>query len=396
MKLPDHGLALPSLALAALLGLGAGPARAQASFWIDADGGAEIALRLDRLGKAGETRAHTNAFAEIEADLVVTSSTGLGLVGAFRLEQRDRATIGRSQVLRDETAYVDQLYLTYTARPLALAAGKIHPRFGFAWDAGPGLFGSEFGERYEIAEQIGGGIDISLPDLFGLPPEWGTSSIRAEIFQADRSFLSAGLFNHRYQVEDPETGRLSYRARLRRSAGGPGNTPGLSSTVLSLAGQGMTLPLGSLDYTFGMSHRRAGNDAREAGLDATERGVVAGLAWAFRPVPDLRVVPVVEAVRLKNVDGFQGRSRDFLMAGLALEWGPFALSYTEGRQWDEEDGGKVRSAQRTAGLDIALEELLPPQGIFPGLTMQIGWRQLEEGSVTANDFGAALVFGYRF
>jgi hypothetical protein len=210
------------LALMAMLAFGATGAHARDPFWVDVDGGAEIVLRADRLGPAGGMRAHSNAFMEVEADLTVTSSTGFGLTGAFRMEQRDRAATGRSQVLRDETAYVDQLYLTYTARPLALAAGKIHPRFGLGWNAGPGLYGAEFGERYEIAEQIGAGIDISLPDLLYLLPEWGASSVRVEIFRADRSFLSTGFFNHRYAVEDPQTGRRSHRARLRRSMGGDG------------------------------------------------------------------------------------------------------------------------------------------------------------------------------
>jgi hypothetical protein len=159
----------------------------------------------------------------------------------------------------------------------------------------------------------------------------------------------------------------------------------------------MTLPLGVLDYSFGLSHRGAGEDARLAGQDATERGLVGAVAWAFRPVPGLHVVPMAEAVRLDHADGFRRRERRFAMAGVSLEWGAFGLSYTEGRQWNEDEGGaKSRSAQRTIGLDVVLEELLPPQAVLPGLTMQIGWRQIEEGGVTANDLGIALGVAYRF
>lgn len=372
-------------------------AAAQTAFGsgIEVSGEAELGLRLDRIGARDGRRAYVNIHPEVEATLDVRLGAGFGIVAQFTAEQRDFETTGSSRSFRDGVAYVEQLYLRYTARPLELQVGKIHPRFGLAWDVGPGLYGKEFGERYELTEQIGAAVDISLSDLFGLPPGFGTNSLRAEAFQADRSFLSVGLLNRRFSVTDEISGTPGRRARNRLAFGGPGNTEGFENFVVSLAGEGLEPGFGAIRYNLAYAHRRPGFDTRSAGIGATEHGLVAGIAYEFRPISAVKVTPFVEAVRQENADAARGARRDTVVVGASAGYRNVTLSYVYGDQRDRGGAAPGRAIQHAAGVDIGLGDLLPSR-LFPDLTVSLGYRRLREGGVASNDFGAAVTWSYRF
>jgi len=158
--------------------------------------GGELAVTLetDRIGRRAMRAAYGDIYTEsqLATYLLLPGGFSVNLVG--RLEPADREPTGRGQFFRDQTAWIDEFFLSYTWRWLDLAGGKIHPRFGSAWDRGPGLYGTDFGERYELVEKLGVSARVWWSDLAGITRQWGSHNVLAEVFQADRSALSSGLF----------------------------------------------------------------------------------------------------------------------------------------------------------------------------------------------------------
>ncbi|BBK32688.1 hypothetical protein EDC65_5195 [Stella humosa] len=345
-------------------------------------------FNLDRIGRRGDRRAYWDFTNKSELALDLSLPAGFSVHGVFKLEPADREPDGSDGFLRAHAAWVDQFYLNWSRGPVTVFAGKIQPRFGFAWDRAPGLYGDDFAEGYELSEKIGAGIRLGLSDLFGTT-EIGDHSLQAELFRADRTPLSASLGARRYAV--PSTpGR--YAARNRRAYGGADNTAGFGNYVLSLAGEAVPLGPGKLDYNLAYSSRRAGEDSIAAATAATERGHVAGVAWAADLPHGITATPLAEWVRLDNADGVDRRRRDVATAGLAVAWAPITLAYTY--QWQRDRGDSpARATQHAASASYDLEAA---SEWLAGFTWTVGWRRLREEGRAANDLGMQLAYGYRF
>lgn len=386
-----------ALLLATPLLLGAGLARAEeAPVRLEAngfglEGSLDTELDVDRNGRRGGRRAYTDLYNKTELELTLTLPQGVAIEGRFKSEPAPREPDGSDRAFRGQAAWVETLLLSWSEGPLRLFAGKLHPRFGFAWDRAPGLYGTDFAEGYELSEKIGFGVNLSLSELAGLDESWGRHSLQLEMFQADRTALSSSLFSYRHAVVDA-TGRTRYSARNRRAYGGADNTRGYQNAVLSLEGSDIELPLGSLDYTLGLSSRRAGLDSEAAGTAATERGSVAGLAWTI-PLPlEMSVTPLVEWLRQRDADGIDGLRRDVLTAGLSLQRGPVTLAYAY--EWLKERGVAPQQAvQNTASVTYDLGDLV---SWLKGFDATIGWRRLREEGQSANDYGAQLHYSVNF
>ncbi|EFH12437.1 hypothetical protein ACFFMP_15045 [Pseudoroseomonas cervicalis] len=386
-----------ALLLAAPLLLGAGLARAEeapvrlAAGDFAIEGSLDTELDVDRNGRRGGRRAYTDLYNKTELEVTLTLPRGFAIEGSVKSEPAPREADGSDRAFRGQAAWVETLLLSWTEGPLRLFAGKLHPRFGFAWDRAPGLYGTDFAEGYELSEKIGFGASLSLSDLAGLDEDWGRHSLQLEMFQADRTALSSSLFSYRHAVLDA-SGRTRYSARNRRAYGGADNTRGYQNAVLSLEGSGIALPLGSLDYTLGLSSRRAGLDSAAAGTAATERGSVAGLAWTI-PLPlEMSATPLVEWLRQRDADGIGGLRRDVLTAGLSLQRGPVTLAYAY--EWLKERGpAPQQAAQNTASVTYDLGELA---AWLKGFDATLGWRRLREEGQSANDYGAQLHYSVTF
>ncbi len=363
-------------------------------------GGAfDAEIDLDRNGRAGGIPGYRDLYTKMELGLYVGLPHGftINLVGKF--EPADRDPDGSNLYFSNQAGWIDQLYLNWNRGPLDLFAGKIHPRFGFAWDIAPGLYGTNVAEQYELTEKIGAGAQLSLSGLFGIAGAIGEHNLRAEFFQADRTGLSGSVLAARWL--DPNASALAgyniYRWRNRLAFAGADNTQGYGNFVVSLAGERVPMPIGALQYNAGYSQRRAGTDSIDAATAATEHAYVAGAVWEF-PLPwRITAAPIVEYVRLDNANGVADQRQEYLTAGFALTRKPWTLAYVfaSRRDSDQANGADSLATQNMASLTLDVSHFVN-LGFLNGLEFTIGWRNLREGGVSANDYGAQLAWGYKF
>lgn len=420
MKLPAAACCLAAL-LATLAGRqpalaqsrNVGPGVADRTTTLTRGGGDEIifggelqtALELDLAGRRRTRQANGNAFTESLAAGYLLLPAGFSVNGVARLEQTARVPDGRGSVFRDQALFADELYLTWSRGVLDLFGGKIHPRFGSAWDRGPGLFGTDFGKEYELSEKLGGGARVWLSDLLGLSGRIGSHNFQAEVFETDRSLLSSAVFNPRFAqtdtATDPATGeqvpRTRFRWRNRRGTGGADNTDFAGGTVLSLAGFGIPAPVGQAGYTASWSARRPGQDAVAAGRAGVERAFSLGGFWTF-PLPARAIAaPFAEYARQDQAGGFRGVSAEWLTVGLDLRRAPWTLSYAwlGNRGADGAEGRRAVRVENTASLTYDLY-FIAPLPILRSASATLGWRRLREGGTAANDIGGLLGWTWKF
>jgi len=355
-------------------------------------GSFETEFDLDVMGRRPGRRDYANLYNKSALGLYLNLPGGFTVNGVFKFEPTDRERSAANRGFADQAGWVDELTLSWVQGPLELFGGKIHPRFGFAWDRAPGLYGTDFAEGYELAEKIGFGAQLSWSDLFGVTGSIGDHDLRFEMFQADRSFLSEAAFSPRYAMTDPVTGDTRYLWRNRRSTGGADNTSGTDNWVASAEGHGVPLPLGTLDYTLGYSYRHAGDDSVDAGTGATEHGTVAGLAWEI-PLPyRVTATPLAEWLRLDDADGVRDAKRDVVTAGIELARRPFSMAYAY--EWQHDRGPSPYDAtQHTVSVTYDLGDAAE---FLKGFEWTVGWRRLREDGATANDFGTQLAYAIRF
>src|SRR5262245_10084046 len=356
-------------------------------------------LQSDVYGKRTGQRAFVDTYFETEAGVAVNLPYGFGINGVFKFESADREFNGETRWFEAETAWVDELYLNWQGGPLTLFAGKIHPRFGFAWDIGPGLYGTDFGEEYELSEKIGAGATLYVSDIFHVTPQIGEHSLRAEAFRADDSFLTGGLVSRRFQVDDGSgTGRLTLKPLNKRRFGGPDNVDSFGNVVVSAAGKRVPMPIGLLEYNAAVSSRKPGEDATSAGNAATETGYVGGAVWEI-PVPWMRLTfaPLVEYAWFEDFGGVQDQRGRFLTAGFDLIRRPWKLSYAY--QWNRNDDTAADTGttqfENAASVTYDLSDIVPYR-IMRGTEITAGWRRLHVDGEGANDWGAAVSWGYKF
>ena len=362
--------------------------------------GGELAVTVetDAIGRRAMRSAYADTYTQSQLATYLLLPGGFTVNLVARLEPADREPTGRGQFFRDQTAWIDEFFLGYTWRWLDLAGGKIHPRFGSAWDRGPGLYGTDFGQRYELTEKLGVSARVWWSELAGITRQWGSHNLLAEVFQADRSALSSGLFARRFassrNVTDPETGEVTTRNFLRfqnsRRTGGADNADFGAGTVISAAGFGIPMPRGQAGYTVSYSSRRAGQDGVASGRAGTEDGFTAGGFWTF-PLP-MRMIgaPFVEYARLTTADGFRGRWRDYLTAGFDLRRAPWTFSYAYMNSSSRDrEAGRGWAQQHTASVTYDLY-FVAPLPILRTASVTAGWRRLREDGSSANDFGALV------
>jgi hypothetical protein len=376
-----------------------GEIHSEASDQVELGGEFVTTLQSDLVGRRAMNTAYLTSYTKSQLATYLLLPQGFAVNLVARLEPADRPSEGRGQFFRDQTAWIDEFFLNYTWRWVDLIAGKIHPRFGSAWDRGPGLFGTDFGERYEVFEKLGFAMRFWWSDLAGISSDWGSHNIQGEFFQTDRSALSYSAFARRFaitrNVVDPETGELTTRTSLRfqntRRTGGPDNTDFMGGMVISAAGNGIPMPRGQAGYTFSFSSRRPGMDAGPA--RGAEDAFALGGFWNI-PLPlRLTGVPFVEYARFTTADGVAGRWRDYLTTGFDLRAAPwtFSLAYMNSTARDR-DSGRQWAQQTTASLTYDLT-FIAPIPLLRTASVTVGWRNLREYGQSVN--GAGALVGWR-
>ncbi|HYZ33483.1 MAG TPA: hypothetical protein VE684_14530, partial [Crenalkalicoccus sp.] len=385
---------LPQLALAQMRNVG--PGVADRTSTLTRGGGEDVIFggevqattELDVNGSRRGLSGYGNLFTESLAAAYLLLPAGFAVNGVLRLEQSDRALDGSGSVFRDQTLWADELYLTWSWRQLDLFGGKIHPRFGSAWDRGPGLYGTDFGRDYELTEKLGVGARIWVSDLLGVTPRIGSHNLQVEVFEADRSFLSTSAISPRWaqprMTTDPETGEpvttTAFRWQNRRTTGTPDNSDFAGGTVLSLAGFGIPMPRGLAGYTLSLAARRPGADAVASGRPGTERLLSIGAFWTI-PLPlRLTAAPFAEYVLQDQAGGFRRASVDWLTAGFDLRRAPWTLSYAflQNGNEDRAEGTRLTRVEHTASVTYDLY-FVAPLPILRSAAVTLGWRRLREG-----------------
>ena len=341
-------------------------------------GALELSNQLDHV-RPRNGRSTTNFFLEWEASVYLNITRWVTINSVFKLEQvRDPSGDG---FIRDHAGWIDQLYASIHLGPVTLYGGKIHPRFGLAWDLAPGVYGADFAEDYEITERLGGGA------VWRLPIDIGKHDLSAEWFRADTSFLTRSIFMRTLPGESDAT-RFS---RLNRSDGGLSNT-GSPSDSFSLVGRDIPVP-GNLGYlAYGLSYARQGAGVSES---RAQRGIAAAVAWEIPLSRRLTLTPIFEFVGLDGADGGDLR-RNYYVLGAELSYYAWrvsgAMTFRNTNGTNADGGVRTRDTLYTLSLGYDLSQLTR----INGLEAAVGWRRANEGGEVSNSYGAQVVYAIRF
>lgn len=352
------------MAAATAAALLCGPAKGQARY-------PEIAVNVpievqnDRNYSSDDpANEHNQLFTTTEPEITVTVFPGLTLFAHGVLEPVVDPGPGDSRAFEDHGLFVEDLYVDYQISVFGLRAGKFTPDFGIAWDAAPGVYGTDFAEGgYEFTERIGFGGRVTLGEK-----KTGTHTLSASTFFLDTSALA----------ESTITGR----GTIGWGDGGVSNTGDFSSTAFSLSGSDVVGQKGL--------HYHAAFIDQAHGVDGTadERGVALALGHKIVIFAGFDVSPLVEYVQFENADGARDRDRDFLTLAARFDWRRWnlSLSYTD---------RETRFADGTVADDFLFQASVGYAFDF-GLEIDAGWRIAEEGGVGTETLGLLIAYAFAF
>ncbi len=268
---------------------------------------------------------------------------------------------GKDRYFDGHGLYVDELHLDYQTDRFALVGGKYTPNFGQAWDTAPGIYGTDFAEDYELAERIGFGGSVKF-----VPEGMGEHSVAVNLFFLDTSPLSDATITSRH--------------RNRKSDGGPSNTESPISVSATIDG---TLPAPTeLTYHIGFVNQAEGD-----GNTADERGLAFGLSRTFK-AGSADVTPMAEYAHFWNADATSDQNRDYLTTGLGVgiqSWNAAAVYSLRKSDYVGSPDTTDWMFQLSAGYE------------FPfGLTLDLGWRMLDEDGTTSHTIGTLLTYNLEF
>lgn len=286
---------------------------------------------------------------------------GLSVQSVLVFEAIDNTQPGEDRYFDQHGLYVQELYLLYEQPAFALYGGKFNPGFGIAWDAAPGVYGTEVAEdAYEQTERIGFGGALNFGGE-GIGGEgFGEHSLAAQSFFADTSVLSESL-------GEP-------RGPLRLSDGGPANTEDLSSFSLTLDGGFPELP-GAPGYHLGFLRNEGGPGSPE-----DEYGL-AGALFAEIPLgEETSLSPILEYVHLENA-GAEVDDQDIVTGGATLAHGPWNLALSHSSL--SGDGDDIHQSQISVGYSFDF-----------GLDVDLGYKHNREGDVDSHTVGVLLHYAF--
>lgn len=241
--------------------------------------------------------------------------------------------------------YVEKLYAEFDLEPAGLTLGKFEPVQSWASLVLQGIRATDIADELDTTERwgISAGYDFGAPGL--------EQNLTASLFTTDRGILSESLFTN--------------RGRARLSDGGAGNTGGLSSASLFLAGcKGAGLDdcydKGGFGYRLGARYQKAGRatpDQIEEGIDPRDEwGVIASTIGSLDLGGDVTLKLLGEAAWLANFEDGDG---DALISTLsaALVFEEWTIETTYSRR-DSSNEGTGHLADVTALYDLPAEATL--------------------------------------
>jgi len=301
-----------------------------------------------------------DTFATVEAGLSLRVARGFTLKSLLVFEPVQDPGPGDDRFFEDHGLYAEELFGEFESGRFAVRAGKFGQKFGIAWDAAPGVWGTDFAEDYELAEQIGVAVDVK----FG-GKESGNHVITAGTFFADTTALSDSI--------------ITSRGRTRKSDGGAGNSEDFSSFSIALEGSKIPALPGVMYH---LSYISRDSDAPG---ETDETGIAAGVSFAFK-LGDVEVKPLVELASLRDLGGAPGVDGTYLTTSVEFVHGPwsFAVSRT-GRSIEESGVPDIDDSLFQASLGYAFQN---------GINVSVGWRHTEEEGIDSDTVG--LLIGKEF
>jgi hypothetical protein len=297
-----------------------------------------------------------DTYATIETGLELSLGNGFAVKSLLVFEPVLDPGPGEDRFFEDHGLYAEELFGEYDGERFAVRAGKFGQKFGIAWDAAPGVFGTDFAEDYELAEQIGLAFDLRIA-----PKGAGKHVITAGTFFADTTALSDSI--------------ITSRGRTKKSDGGAGNTEDLSSFSIALEGEEIPGLPGV------MYHLAYINRDSDLPGETSETGIAAALGFAFK-LDKVEIKPLIEIVSLDDLGGAPGIDAVYLTTSVEFVYGPwsFALSRT-GRSIEETGLPDVDDSLFQASAGYEFEN---------GIGVNLGWKHTEEAGVESDTVGILL------
>ncbi|MGF1639641.1 MAG: hypothetical protein ACFCUO_01685 [Rhodospirillales bacterium] len=320
-----------------------------------------------------------NLFSTTEADFSLFPTAALpGLFVNLHLtwEEVNDNFKGDNRYFASQGLFVENLSLNYEADWWSVIGGKFGPNFSIAFDAAPGIYGTDLAEDdIEIAERIGFGGSLTY-DADAL----GRHALSASTFFLDNSALSGSIL-------------YTSRTRVKTNQGGPSNTESLQSFAIAIDGADIAA-LPGLRYQIGFLHQDVDRVVDENGValsgseTADENRVVVAGEWAIGVTDAITVTPLLEWVRFWNAEGFDGEDRNYLTAALQLEYENWSVSAATTQRWIDPKGGSATNDHQwsvTAGYRFDF-----------GLQLDVGWKVLTEDGDETRTLGAMASYVIEF
>lgn len=354
------------LAVAMLMPLAINPQSARADdgkSYPRVEASISIEVQNDATYKSQDEDAELNdLFTTTEPEVTFHFNRQLSLLIHGVLEPVRDPAPGDDRVFEDHGFYLEEIKLEYDADWIFGFGGKFAPNFGLAWDTAPGVYGTDFAEDYEFAENIGfgGGFAYSSDAV-------GTHGVSASTFFQDYSILSDSA--------------ITSRGHTRVSDGGVGNTGDFSSFAVSIDGAEMPIAPG---FAYHAAFIQRGNGKGDA---EDEKGLVFSGSYAV-DLQGVTVTPLVEYAHFFDADGVKDQERGFLTTALQLEW----------RNWNLALSRTSRDTNRpnAGNIDDILYQVSAGYSFDLGLTADVGWKIAEEEGVEAQTIGFLLTYARDF
>jgi hypothetical protein len=306
-------------------------------------GNLETQLQGNLTGRQG-SHPNTSLFDDTDVQLFANYRNWLSVNSEIKLERNRFSNIDsyyatNDGFFSDEGLTMRQVYLTL--RPLdslAIYGGKIHPNFGSAYQAAPGMF-YNFGSDYEQDERIGFGAEYRLPGWLSRL----NTRVSFETFYLDTSFLSSSILANPRQ-DDPLGGRPG---RYQRSQLGASNTGSLNNFTgairAGVPSQGLS---GQLSFTQQSTSDPLGRTERGVSIGATYDPTGDGIPLTGR----LGVTPFVEFAHFDNFGGDANLRRNYAIGGLTFHHGRWEASIAGGLR---NNRGSQRGTDHQENMTIA-------------------------------------------
>lgn len=321
-----------------------------------------VEIQNDTAVRSDDADAEFNdLFTKTEPTLALEFTPEIAIRAGLVLQPVAEPRPGEDRFFADHGLFVEELVLVWEGRRAALHGGKFTPNFGIAWDAAPGIYGTDTAEDYELSERIGLGGRIS----FG-GEESGEHRLSASLFFLDTSLLADSY---------PRG-----RGNTSRSDGGPSNTESLVSFALALDGEIAAAP--GLAY-----HLAIVDQAKGAGGGRDEWGLVGAATYEAELAGGWTLAPLLEVAHFEDFANLAGQTRTYVTAAVEI-----------GRDnWSGAAAYTGRIARGPAGdADDFQVQLSVGYAFASGFAVQIGWKHGREARVDTDTIGVLLSYAFGF